>query len=64
MPRCDAAARRQEFLETLGLDEPGLDRLIRAGYKLLDLVTYLHRGSEGSARLDRRNRGDRAGRPA
>ncbi|MEL6374023.1 MAG: redox-regulated ATPase YchF [Pseudomonadota bacterium] len=29
-----------EFLETLGLDEPGLNRLIRAGYDLLDLITY------------------------
>ena len=31
---------RAEFLETLGLHEAGLDRLIRAGYELLDLVTY------------------------
>ena len=30
----------KEFLETLGLHEPGLDQLIRAGYKLLDLITY------------------------
>ena len=30
----------QEFLEGLGLAEPGLDRLIRAGYALLDLQTY------------------------
>ena len=29
-----------EFLSALGLDEAGLDRLIRAGYKLLDLITY------------------------
>ncbi len=29
-----------EFLETLGLTEPGLDRLIRAGYALLGLATY------------------------
>ncbi|WP_209425285.1 redox-regulated ATPase YchF [Pararhodobacter sp. SW119] len=28
------------FLEEMGLDEPGLDRLIRAGYDLLDLQTY------------------------
>ena len=33
-------AERAEFLETLGLEEAGLDRLIRAGYTLLDLVTY------------------------
>ncbi len=31
---------RTEFLQTLELDEAGLDRLIRAGYDLLHLVTY------------------------
>ncbi len=31
---------RAEFLSTLGLEEAGLDRLIRAGYQLLDLITY------------------------
>src|SRR6202045_4703347 len=31
---------RAEFLDTLGLEEAGLDRLIRAGYQLLDLITY------------------------
>jgi GTP-binding protein YchF len=31
---------QKEFLETLGLTEPGLDRLIRAGYELLGLITY------------------------
>ncbi|SOE14354.1 hypothetical protein SAMN05877838_0988 [Hoeflea halophila] len=30
----------KEFLGALGLDEAGLDRLIRAGYSLLDLITY------------------------
>ena len=29
-----------EFMETLGLTEAGLDRLIRAGYSLLELLTY------------------------
>lgn len=29
-----------EFLDAMGLHEPGLDRLIRAGYHLLDLITY------------------------
>lgn len=33
-----------EFLETLGLAEPGLDRLIRAGYDLLGLITYFTAG--------------------
>lgn len=31
---------QQEFLETLGLEEPGLNRIIREGYKLLNLQTY------------------------
>ena len=31
---------QQEFLETMGLEEAGLDRLIRAGYELLHLQTY------------------------
>lgn len=31
---------RGEFLETLGLEEPGLNRLIREAYKLLGLQTY------------------------
>ncbi|MER9867493.1 redox-regulated ATPase YchF [Mesorhizobium sp. M0136] len=29
-----------EFLATLGLDEPGLNKVIRAGYELLQLITY------------------------
>ncbi|MEM9839954.1 MAG: redox-regulated ATPase YchF [Pseudomonadota bacterium] len=33
-----------EFLETLGLEEPGLNRLIRAGYDLLGLQTYFTAG--------------------
>ena len=33
-------ADRSEFLAEMGLSEPGLNRLIRAGYQLLDLVTY------------------------
>jgi len=35
---------RQEFLDDLGLDEPGLNRVIRAGYKLLGLQTYFTAG--------------------
>ncbi|MEG0819555.1 MAG: redox-regulated ATPase YchF, partial [Brevundimonas sp.] len=31
---------QREFLETLGLEEPGLNRLIREAYKLLGLQTY------------------------
>jgi hypothetical protein len=33
-------AESREYLEAIGLKEPGLDRLIRAGYELLDLVTF------------------------
>ncbi len=33
-----------EYLETLGLKEPGLNRLIRAGYDLLGLQTYFTAG--------------------
>jgi len=38
------ADEQAEFLETLGLSEPGLDRLIRRGYELLDLLTYFTAG--------------------
>jgi GTP-binding protein YchF len=31
---------KKEFLASIGLDEPGLNRVIRAGYKLLDLITF------------------------
>ena len=31
---------RREFLDTLGLSQSGLDQVIRAGYDLLELVTY------------------------
>jgi ribosome-binding ATPase len=33
-------AEKQEFLASLGLTEPGLARVIRAGYKLLNLITF------------------------
>jgi ribosome-binding ATPase len=38
------AAERQEYLEELGFDEPGLNRVIRAGYRLLGLQTYFTAG--------------------
>lgn len=37
-------ADRDEFLKDLGLDEPGLNRVIRAGYALLGLQTYFTAG--------------------
>jgi GTP-binding protein YchF len=33
-------AEKQDFLSSIGLSETGLSRIIRAGYELLDLVTY------------------------
>ena len=38
------AAERVDYLAAVGLKEPGLDRLIRAGYALLDLVTFFTAG--------------------
>jgi hypothetical protein len=35
---------RVEFLTDLGMEEPGLDRVIRAGYELLNLQTYFTAG--------------------
>lgn len=35
---------RDEFLADLGMEEPGLDRVIRAGYELLNLQTYFTAG--------------------
>jgi len=35
---------KAEFLADLGMEEPGLNRVIRAGYKLLDLHTYFTAG--------------------
>lgn len=35
-----------EFLDELGLEEPGLNRVIRAGYTLLDLQTYFTAGEK------------------
>ena len=35
---------KMEFLEELGMEEPGLNRVIRAGYSLLGLQTYFTAG--------------------
>jgi GTP-binding protein YchF len=37
-------AEKEEFLAELGIDEPGLNRVIRAGYKLLGLQTFFTAG--------------------
>jgi hypothetical protein len=43
-----APDERAEFLETLGLSEPGLNRLIREAYALLGLQTYFTAGPKES----------------
>ena len=35
---------RAEFIESLGLEEPGLHKVIRTGYSTLDLITYFTAG--------------------
>ncbi|MBS0361452.1 MAG: redox-regulated ATPase YchF [Proteobacteria bacterium] len=53
------AGERQEFLETLGLSEPGLNRLIREAYHLLGLQTYFTAGPK-EARAWTIHKGDTA----
>src|SRR5262249_60902711 len=50
---------RADYLAAIGLSEPGLDRLIRAGYALLDLVTFFTAGPK-EARAWTVTRGARA----
>jgi len=42
----DTPEERMEFLADMGLDEPGVNRLIRACYALLDLITYFTAGEK------------------
>lgn len=42
----DTYEERQEFLESIGLSESGVARLIRAAYTLLDLQTYFTAGPD------------------
>ncbi|MCQ1057351.1 redox-regulated ATPase YchF [Photobacterium sp. DNB23_23_1] len=37
-------ADREEFLSDMGIEEPGLNRVIRSGYELLELQTYFTAG--------------------
>jgi GTP-binding protein YchF len=53
------AEERGDFLHDMGLEEPGLDVLIRAAYKLLDLETYFTAGPK-EARAWTINRGSKA----
>jgi ribosome-binding ATPase len=41
-----SADEQKEFLEGIGLSEPGLHRLIRKAYTLLDLITYFTAGEK------------------
>lgn len=41
-----APAERAEFLASVGLKEPGLNRLVAEGYKLLNLITYFTVGEK------------------
>ncbi|HEY8276384.1 MAG TPA: redox-regulated ATPase YchF [Methyloceanibacter sp.] len=52
-------AERGTYLADLGLEEPGLNRLIREGYKLLGLITYFTAGPK-EARAWTVTRGTRA----
>ena len=53
------ADERGDFLKDMGLDEPGLDALVRAAYKLLDLETFFTAGPK-EARAWTIHRGSRA----
>ncbi len=53
------AAEQKDFLEAVGLTEPGLNRVIRAGYGLLQLITYFTVGPK-EARAWTIERGTRA----
>jgi len=53
------AEEQKAYLEAVGLSEPGLNRVIRAGYDLLHLVTYFTAGPK-EARAWTVTRGTRA----
>lgn len=42
----DSKEERMEFLEEMGLHEPGVNRVIRAAYSLLNLITYFTAGEK------------------
>jgi GTP-binding protein YchF len=44
----ESEEEKLEFLETIGLKETGLDKIIRTGYSLLDLITYFTAGPKES----------------
>ncbi|MCB0569414.1 MAG: redox-regulated ATPase YchF [Phaeodactylibacter sp.] len=42
----ESLEERQEFLEAMGLEEPGVNKLIHAAYHLLNLITYFTAGEK------------------
>jgi len=42
----ESREERQEFLEDMGLSEPGVNKLIQASYRLLNLITYFTAGEK------------------
>jgi GTP-binding protein YchF len=42
----DSYEERMEFVQEMGLEEPGVNRVIRAAYKLLNLITYFTAGEK------------------
>jgi hypothetical protein len=42
----ESKEERLEFIEAMGLDEPGVDKVIRGCYKLLNLITYFTAGEK------------------
>lgn len=55
----ESKEERMEFVKDMGLDEPGVNRVIRACYKLLNLITYFTAG-EKEVRAWTIHRGDKA----
>lgn len=51
----DDPEERKDFLETLGLEETGLARVIRVGYELLDLLTFFTVGPKEARAWTARN---------
>ena len=56
----DTREEKAEFLETLGLSEAGLDKIIKAGFKLLGLQTYFTAGPKETPGMDGCSRGKSA----
>lgn len=48
----ESKEERQEFIQAMGLDEAGVDKVIRACYNLLNLITYFTAGEKEDTRVD------------